>query len=257
MHFKKSLQCQMAEEKKVDILNTTYSLLVLACPGSGKVYGSTRKMAIKTNKKENNMNVSKQYIKNAINLQGCSMDDATITKKMHENNSITKNTLYKSIQSCCDAQLTVSSAADRIKKWLNEDVTCHQFYFTGHGSRHGIVFSDGTLSYKYLSELIQKKGSGMTLIIIDACHSGSIVNSFKNIKSMMIYILYSCQSDENSADEGSDGGWFTQQLSKGDLSQTHINSVCQTVYHEYSDGTTEPQTPGTMNNIVATVCVIL
>eukprot|EP01084_Bolivina_argentea_P048192 88805_1 len=212
-----------------------HSVLSLICAGSGGSYGTGRKMAIETNNKKNDVKISKQFIKDCVNLNGCDQDAATMAK--YATNM--KMGAYKSKQSCCDALLTKSNAVNRIRAWLKEDARHHKFYFSGHGTGKqggGICFNDGVLSYKDLAKII---GNKRCWIIIDACYSGWIVEWFKNKKGVTLY--YSSQKNQVSADMGIDGGYFTQRYWSG--SGTPIIKK-KPILHTYADGTTSWQTCG-------------
>eukprot|EP01084_Bolivina_argentea_P178382 308344_1 len=258
----------MAEQKKRIV---TCSLLSLICPGSGKGFG--RKMAIKTNNKKNDSQFN-AYIKDSVNLNGCDTDNATITKHWNKKSyycDIVDIICYKSNQSCCDAQLTVQSAINRIRSWAKEDRDTFAFYFSGHGSKSnggGICFKDGVLLYKDLIKLIPKSKREWTTITIDACYSGFIVSALENCNlDKEIVARYSSQSDEVSADLGTKGGYFTRTFlwvpddcERSD--EMNFDFDCRGVHwrngphthlfdvanHDYSDGTTSTQQPGQWTN---------
>ena len=65
------------EEKKEESSKPFHSFLSLICPGSGRSYGTGKKMAVETNNKKNNVKISKQFIKDCVNLTGCDQDAAS------------------------------------------------------------------------------------------------------------------------------------------------------------------------------------
>eukprot|EP01084_Bolivina_argentea_P239216 402092_1 len=161
----------MAQESKVDVTSkedesSVKSILSLVCAGSGQKYGKGKKVALKTNRKSNNVDLSKINIKNSVNLNGCDQDNATVAKYVSWYNRRNWGLMYKSKQSCCDAQLTVSSARNRIRSWLQEfkgQINKQFFlYFSGHGTEHnggGICFCDGILYYEDLAKLFSEKSN--------------------------------------------------------------------------------------------------
>eukprot|EP01084_Bolivina_argentea_P157886 275109_1 len=240
-----------------------HSFLSLICPGSGNQFGTSRKVAKKTDNKANAIK-SNIYIKYSINLQGSAQDDATMTKyvKSYTGSGIK----YKSNQSVTDAQLTVYSAKQRIRVWMKEEGDSKQFYFSGHGSNKkggGICFKDGILLYSELEKLTaatmkgKNKLGGLSLII-DACYSGYIVDAFQHYEEDVsgggydpklnkpdITLMYSCQKNQVSADLGTNGGYFTQKYFTHEVGHMNLLRGDQTVTHEYMNGTVSKQTPGT------------
>eukprot|EP01084_Bolivina_argentea_P257722 434262_1 len=248
----------MAEEKKQKDKVYKISVLCLLCPGKGSSYGNPRMIASATNKKNHNLDIPKHYIYNSVNLYGCSIDNATLTKFIKRENTAKRASedliicYYKSMQSCCDAQLKVSTATNRIKAWLEEDdVREHMFYFSGHGNQHGIGFSDGLLSFNQLASCFKTFGTNNRQmgdsyrIYIDACGSGAAIDAFNGVSPPGQYgtvlIYTACKKNEASVDQGADGGWFTRQV--------FAKNSCAygtTVIHEVSDGKKvkkQPQTP--------------
>eukprot|EP01084_Bolivina_argentea_P088300 159443_1 len=232
--------------EKVRKQKTVYSLLTLICPGSIKTPGVGRKMAIKTDEKTHIViDPNKPQKKNAIHLQGCDQDNTTITKWFSKMCKSEHHTGWKSDKSCYDALLKVADAKRRISVWLNEKkADLFVFYYSGHGTDEGgggLCF-DGVLYYKELAKLFGNKHG---MIIVDACHAGWIKQSFMNNKNVAVY--YACATDEVSADQGLDGGYFTQTYFNGDdlssLKQL-INDNIEPVTHTYSDGTCSDQTCG-------------
>eukprot|EP01084_Bolivina_argentea_P254529 427913_1 len=227
-----------------------WSLLSLCCPGSGKnKKGTARKIAVKSDKTVYNVDKS-VYNPYVISLNGCNQDATTISRWFDAACKTQKVKSFQSDQSCVDAQLTVSSAKKRISKWLGKDdgETMFVFYYSGHGADGGICLHKDMLKYKKLLRYFKNKRA---MIIIDACHSGSIEDAYFDDKKKRDYfgvgIFYACLKDEVSCDMGHDGGYFTQTYFKCRNMEPFVNLVfdnIKPVKHEYPDGTSSTQTCG-------------
>eukprot|EP01084_Bolivina_argentea_P132884 234496_1 len=227
------------------------TILCLICPGLKPTDDTSRKVAMKSGGKKNpgvgDGNVT-------IDLKGCKYDARTLSeyaKKESKNMAVFISEMshhyhsltYHNITTCIGAWVCLSTTHCRVR----------MLYFTGHGGPSGLCLGKGQLPYQFLALFLgeaanckeMEKWSKPLIMIIDACHSGSVVNYFKNIKKPKILIHYSCGADEVSADCGvGEGGWFTREFFK----RNDFGKPLPGTIHTYKGGKKEPQTPGLWKN---------
>eukprot|EP01084_Bolivina_argentea_P309024 534494_1 len=282
-----SLDSMRLIKKKLSISTAKISVLALVCPGSGKtVSAKQRQVSIKLNGKDiegmkddikSKDNDDEITIKHSIQLGGTIEDLNKLNKWLNAFDNVDylssgkhemKIKPYLSNKSALGSLLTAKEAINKITKWIKEESDCMEYvlYFSGHGAKKGIGFGDYLVSYKNILNLIipQIALNRRVNIIIDACHSGGIVEALKDIRKKNKYgiriknvcCFYASQTNEVSADLGLKGGAFSKQIFdpqkydlwkdwfSGSVNYELFNLILQKWNWTYKDGTKSTQTPG-------------
>eukprot|EP01084_Bolivina_argentea_P132885 234497_1 len=244
----------MAQEKKEEQVYVV-AVLYLCCPGVKTTLGTGKKVAYKSGGIKNPGVGNGDKV---VDLQGVYNDKKTI-EQLIERVSKMKNAVsfYKQKASIYDPHLSVIEASFKIASWINAPGHMSILYFSGHGGKGYLCTSNGQkLTYEFIANCIKIHAKKLPyekpiVMIIDACHSGSVVDAFKHIKKPKIIIHYSCGADEFSADCGfGKGGWFTSKLFDNVRAKKLYGNEgpVRGIMHTYKSGEKMPQTPGLWKN---------
>lgn len=152
---------------------------------------------------ENNLTQTTKDAKHFKSLMENHTKDITILTSKYAN----KDNILEKLRALCNR----AQSDDRII-----------VYFSGHGYPGGIVAHDKIISYDEINELLSKSSAGAKLLIVDACHAGSVKNArngqgeYTSPSNGNIIYMMSSRSDELSIESPWVGhGYFTQALLKG------------------------------------------
>jgi len=212
------------DRKSQEKPDTNVSWLVLGCPS--------------TNIRNLDVTVKPRRNIDEIDLQGLVFDYSHVIGECILLNRFRDKAIQSQASRECvyDGQLKKKLAVARIQRWLQRKIaTNFVFYFSGHGSKHGIGFYDAVLRYDELATMIatntfkkpdhikgataRKYTDPLITIIIDSCHSGGIVDAFKRVfkkhqdRHVRFQLFFSSQTEELSHEEGNPKrGSFSNKL---------------------------------------------
>lgn len=98
---------------------------------------------------------------------------------------------------------------------------CIIFYYSGHGSNEGLLYSDGLMKYYNLLQKVKNASAGKIIFIFDACQSGGSLNAVNAMKQRGelnpgVAIIAASRADETATESPLVGaGFLTQALVKG------------------------------------------